>query len=54
VDDRPLRVAFVDDGGREVPLQDVRFVRTAAYPPRRSASSAFAGAYNRNGLIHHA
>jgi DNA-binding HxlR family transcriptional regulator len=31
-DDRPLHVAFVDDEGREVPLSDVRFVRTAAYP----------------------
>jgi hypothetical protein len=32
VDDRPLRVVFVDDEGREVPLEDVRFVRTATYP----------------------
>jgi DNA-binding HxlR family transcriptional regulator len=32
VDDRPLRIAFVDDDGREVPLDDVRFIRTAAYP----------------------
>jgi hypothetical protein len=32
VDDRPLRVAFVDDEGCEVPLEDVRFVRTAVYP----------------------
>jgi DNA-binding HxlR family transcriptional regulator len=31
-DDRPLHVGFVDDDGREVPLPDVRFVRTAAYP----------------------
>lgn len=31
-DGRPLRVAFVDDDGHEVPLPDVRFVRTAAYP----------------------
>jgi DNA-binding HxlR family transcriptional regulator len=31
-DDRPLHVAFVDDDGHEVPLADVRFVRTAAYP----------------------
>lgn len=30
--DRPLRVAFVDDAGHEVPLDDVAFVRTAAYP----------------------
>jgi DNA-binding HxlR family transcriptional regulator len=32
VDDRPLRVGFVDDDGREVPADDARFVRTAAYP----------------------
>jgi DNA-binding HxlR family transcriptional regulator len=31
-DDRPLHVAYVDDEGQEVPLDDVRFVRTAAYP----------------------
>lgn len=31
-DDRPLHVAFVDDTGREVPLDGVAFVRTAAYP----------------------
>jgi DNA-binding HxlR family transcriptional regulator len=31
-DDRPVRVAFVDDSGREVPAEDVRFIRTAAYP----------------------
>jgi DNA-binding HxlR family transcriptional regulator len=31
-DDRPLHVAFVDDTGHEVPLDDVRFVRSAAYP----------------------
>ncbi|MFL6124552.1 winged helix-turn-helix transcriptional regulator [Actinophytocola sp.] len=31
-DDRPLHVAYVDDEGREVPLSEVRFVRTAAYP----------------------
>lgn len=31
-DDRPLRVAFVDDDGHEVPLPEVRFIRTAAYP----------------------
>jgi DNA-binding HxlR family transcriptional regulator len=29
---RPLSVAFVDDDDRAVPLDDVRFVRTAAYP----------------------
>ena len=29
---RPLRVGFVDDRGREVKLDDVDFVRTAAYP----------------------
>ena len=34
VDDRPLRVAFVDDEAREVPVDDVRFIRTAAYPTR--------------------
>jgi DNA-binding HxlR family transcriptional regulator len=28
----PLRVAFVDDRGREVPLADVAFEKTAAYP----------------------
>jgi DNA-binding HxlR family transcriptional regulator len=32
VDDRPLHVAYVDDEGREVPLDDVRFVKTAVYP----------------------
>ncbi|WP_243866378.1 winged helix-turn-helix transcriptional regulator [Actinophytocola oryzae] len=32
VADRPLHVAFVDESGREVPADDVRFVRTAAYP----------------------
>jgi DNA-binding HxlR family transcriptional regulator len=32
VDDRPLHVAYVDDEGHEVPLADVRFVKTAAYP----------------------
>lgn len=31
-DDRPLHVAFADDEGREVPLSDVRFMRTAAHP----------------------
>jgi DNA-binding HxlR family transcriptional regulator len=31
-DGRPLRVGFVDDAGQEVPLEEVRFVRTAAYP----------------------
>jgi DNA-binding HxlR family transcriptional regulator len=29
---RPLHVAFVDDEGTEVPLDEVRFVRTATYP----------------------
>jgi DNA-binding HxlR family transcriptional regulator len=29
---RPVHVGFVDDTGREVPLDDVEFVRTAAYP----------------------
>ncbi len=29
---RPLRVAFVDDQDAAVPLRDVRFERTAAYP----------------------
>jgi DNA-binding HxlR family transcriptional regulator len=33
-DDRPLRVAFVDDEGGEVPLEDVAFVPTDAYPAR--------------------
>jgi DNA-binding HxlR family transcriptional regulator len=33
-DDRPLRVAFVDDAGAEVALEDVAFVKTAAYPVR--------------------
>ncbi len=31
-DDRPVHVAFVDDEGHEVPLDEVRFVRTPAYP----------------------
>jgi DNA-binding HxlR family transcriptional regulator len=31
-DGRPLRVGFVDEEGHEVPLDEVRFVRTAAYP----------------------
>lgn len=31
-DDRPLHVAFVDEAGHEVPLDEVRFIRTAAYP----------------------
>jgi DNA-binding HxlR family transcriptional regulator len=31
-DGRPLAVAFVDDRDRAVPLKDVRFERTAAYP----------------------
>jgi DNA-binding HxlR family transcriptional regulator len=29
---RPLHVGFVDDTGHEVPLDEVEFVRTAAYP----------------------
>jgi DNA-binding HxlR family transcriptional regulator len=29
---RPLHVAFVDDDGNEVPLEEVRFVRTSTYP----------------------
>ncbi len=29
---RPLRVAYVDERGREVAAEDVTFVRTAAYP----------------------
>jgi DNA-binding HxlR family transcriptional regulator len=32
LDDRPLHVAYVDEAGREVPLDEVRFVRTPAYP----------------------
>ncbi|HEX3815429.1 MAG TPA: helix-turn-helix domain-containing protein [Mycobacteriales bacterium] len=28
----PLRVAFVDDSDRAVPLSDVAFIKTAAYP----------------------
>jgi DNA-binding HxlR family transcriptional regulator len=31
-DGRPVHVGFVDDEGREVPLDEVRFVRTATYP----------------------
>jgi DNA-binding HxlR family transcriptional regulator len=31
-DDRPLHVAYVDDEGREVPLDNVHFVKTPAYP----------------------
>ncbi|WP_338184037.1 helix-turn-helix domain-containing protein [Jatrophihabitans sp.] len=31
---RPLHVAFVDDRGREVPLEQVSFRRTASYPAR--------------------
>jgi DNA-binding HxlR family transcriptional regulator len=30
--DRPVHVAFVDDTGREVPLDGVAFVRTSLYP----------------------
>jgi DNA-binding HxlR family transcriptional regulator len=33
-DDRPLHVAFVDDTGAAVPMDNVTFVRTAAYPSR--------------------
>ena len=29
---RPLHVGYIDDESREVALNDVRFVRTAAYP----------------------
>lgn len=31
-DGRPLHVAFVDEEGHEVPLDEVRFIRTSAYP----------------------
>jgi hypothetical protein len=31
-DNAPLHVAFVDPAGREVALDDVTMVRTAAYP----------------------
>jgi DNA-binding HxlR family transcriptional regulator len=31
-DGRALHVAYVDDSGNEVPLDHVRFVRTAVYP----------------------
>jgi DNA-binding HxlR family transcriptional regulator len=31
-DGRPVHVGFVDDEGREVPLDEVRFVRTSTYP----------------------
>jgi DNA-binding HxlR family transcriptional regulator len=30
--DRPVHVGFVDDGGREVPAEDVAMIRTDAYP----------------------
>jgi hypothetical protein len=30
--DRPVHVGFIDDIGREVPLEGVAFVRTALYP----------------------
>ncbi|MFD1517119.1 helix-turn-helix domain-containing protein [Pseudonocardia yunnanensis] len=30
--DRPVHVGFIDDTGREVPLENVAFVRTALYP----------------------
>lgn len=29
---RPLHVAYVNDEGHEVPLDEVRFIRTATYP----------------------
>ncbi|MGX7678947.1 winged helix-turn-helix transcriptional regulator [Jatrophihabitans sp. DSM 45814] len=29
---RPLHVGYIDDRGREVPLQNVSFIRTNAYP----------------------
>ena len=32
VDGRPLHVGFVDDEGKEVPLEEVRFKRTETYP----------------------
>jgi DNA-binding HxlR family transcriptional regulator len=31
-DGRPVHVGFVDDEGREVPPDEVRFVRTSTYP----------------------
>jgi DNA-binding HxlR family transcriptional regulator len=31
-DDRPLHVAYVNDEGHEVPLNEVHFIRTPAYP----------------------
>jgi DNA-binding HxlR family transcriptional regulator len=31
-DGRPVHVGFVDDEGREVPMDEVRFVRTHTYP----------------------
>jgi DNA-binding HxlR family transcriptional regulator len=31
-DGHPVHVGFVDDAGREVPLEEVRFVRTSTYP----------------------
>jgi DNA-binding HxlR family transcriptional regulator len=36
--DRPVHVAFVDDGGREVPPAEVAAVRTSAYPATAPAS----------------
>jgi DNA-binding HxlR family transcriptional regulator len=30
----PVHVGFIDDGGREVPADEVTFTRTAAYPSR--------------------
>jgi hypothetical protein len=29
---RPLHVGFIDDRGKEIPLDDVAFEKTAAYP----------------------
>ena len=36
---RPLRVAFVDDAGREVANEDVEMAQTANYPQRAAARS---------------
>lgn len=36
--DRPLRVGFVDEDGREVALADARFERTAAHPLAAASS----------------
>jgi DNA-binding HxlR family transcriptional regulator len=35
---RPVRVAFVDDGGREVPPGEVETLRTASYPAKSRVS----------------